>query len=88
MKLILGLADKVRSSSKNAIVGLEKQHVGAVMLTGDHQGPATLISKQVGLKDFHFSMKPNEKYEWLLKKQVGLSRSLMLTSNEEAFSTC
>jgi Cation transport ATPase len=70
LHLILGLADKVRQTSKETINGLKDNKVRSVMLTGDNEGPAKLISAEVDISEYHCSLKPHEKYEWLTSKQV------------------
>ena len=42
------------------------------MLTGDTEGPAKLISQEIGMTEYFSSLKPHEKYEWLIGKQVSL----------------
>uniref|UniRef100_A0A7M5TRC8 P-type Cu(+) transporter n=1 Tax=Clytia hemisphaerica TaxID=252671 RepID=A0A7M5TRC8_9CNID len=69
LSLILGLADKVRDSSRETIQGLTQHNVRCCMLTGDTEGPARLISNETGIVEYSFSMKPHEKYEWLVSKQ-------------------
>lgn len=39
------------------------------MLTGDTEGPALMIKRKIGLSNVVHSMKPEEKYEWVLQKQ-------------------
>ena len=70
MNLILGLADKVRTSSKRTIEGLNNHHVRTVMLTGDTEGPAKMISNEIGMERYLASLKPHDKYEWLISQQV------------------
>ena len=70
LKLILGLADKVRDTSAKTIKLLTDYDVRCVMLTGDTEGPAKLIAQEVGITEYFPSLKPHEKYEWLISKQV------------------
>lgn len=67
--LVLRLEDKLRDSSKQTITRLHDNNVRTVMLTGDSEGPARTMSKEAGLKEFSFSMKPHEKFQWLQSKQ-------------------
>lgn len=72
---MLGLADKVRATSRKAVQALNHLGMSCVMLTGDGVGSADAIKQQVGLSECHASMKPNEKFEWLTNKQVRLTPS-------------
>ena len=68
--MLLGLADKCRPTSKLVIQTLKSLGLECVMLTGDSIGAAEVLKRQVGLEECVASMKPNEKFEWLLNKQV------------------
>ena len=46
---IMGIADEVREESKNSIEAVQKAGIQVVMITGDRQGTAEAIAKDVGL---------------------------------------
>ena len=68
--MLLGLADKCRETAPTVVHQLQSLGLECVMLTGDGPGSAKVIKKKVGLSHFVSSMKPNEKYQWLVNKQV------------------
>ena len=55
------LADQVRDEAKEAIGKLTEAGIKTVMLTGDNEGTAAAVSKQVGLTAFEASLKPVDK---------------------------
>lgn len=79
-KMILGyfgIADQVRESSKAAIAVLLKRGVQVMMLTGDNEGSAREIARQVGISDFKFHVGPADKANVVLalkrkKKHVAM----------------
>lgn len=79
-KMILGyfgIADQVRESSKAAIAVLLKRGVQVMMLTGDNEGSAREIARQVGISDFKFHVGPADKANVVLalkrkKKRVAM----------------
>lgn len=70
----IGVADKIRESSKSAIHVLQQRGVKVMMLTGDNEGTAREIAKQAGLTDFKAGVKPSDKANVIVglkrKKQV------------------
>ncbi len=68
---LIGIADKVRDSSKAAVARLQKMGISVVMLTGDNQMTAANIAKEVGISEFHAEILPSEKAEALQKLKEG-----------------
>jgi Cu+-exporting ATPase len=61
-----GIADQVRESSKAAIAVLLEKGVQVMMLTGDNEGSAQEIARQVGITDFKFHVGPADKASVIL----------------------
>lgn len=60
------IADKVKADSREAIAGLKKLGVGkTVMLTGDHERVAKHVAADLGLDEYHASLLPQDKVEWV-----------------------
>lgn len=59
--LIIGVADTVRETSREAIVQLHKLGVRTVMLTGDNAVTAAAIARQVGIDDARGNLLPEDK---------------------------
>ena len=60
------IADKVKADSRDAIVGLKGLGVEkTVMLTGDHERVAARVAEDLGLDEYHASLLPQDKVEWV-----------------------
>jgi Cu+-exporting ATPase len=91
-----GIADQVRESSKAAIAVLLSKGVQVMMLTGDNEGSALEIARQVGITDFKFHVGPADKANVILalkrkKKRVamvgdGINDALALAMADVSFS--
>lgn len=57
----ISVADRVRESSKTAIAEIQKRGVRVMMLTGDNEGTAREIARQVGIEEFKHGVKPADK---------------------------
>jgi Cd2+/Zn2+-exporting ATPase len=58
---VIGVADTVRETSRQAIGELHAMGVRTVMLTGDNQQTANVIAKNVGIDDARGSLLPEDK---------------------------
>ena len=69
---IIGVKDTVREESKEAIREFMRRGIGVVMLTGDHEGVANQIAKEVGIRHVISDVLPKEKASYIEKlKQDG-----------------
>lgn len=59
--LIIGVADTIRETSREAITQLHRLGVRTVMLTGDNAVTASAIARQVGIDDARGNMLPEDK---------------------------
>ena len=60
------IADKVKADSRDAIAGLKSLGVEkTVMLTGDHERVAEHVAGDLGLDEYHASLLPQDKVEWV-----------------------
>lgn len=60
------IADKVKADSRDAIAGLKGLGVEkTVMLTGDHERVAAHVAEDLGLDEYHASLLPQDKVEWV-----------------------
>lgn len=67
---IIGIADTVKESSKEAIRLLNSHKVTTVMLTGDNKKTAESIKAQVGITDVRAELLPSEKNEIIRQYQL------------------
>jgi len=58
---LIGIADPLRESSRQAVARLQAQGVEVVMLTGDNAGTAAAIARQAGVKRFEANVLPADK---------------------------
>lgn len=69
---IIGVKDTVREESKEAIHEFMHRGIAVVMLTGDHEGVANQIAKEVGIRHVISDVLPKEKASYIEKlKQDG-----------------
>ncbi len=60
------IADKEKADSREAIAGLKKLGIRkTVMLTGDHERVAERVAGDLGLDEYHASLLPQDKVEWV-----------------------
>lgn len=60
------IADKEKADSREAIAGLKKLGIRkTVMLTGDHERVAERVASDLGLDEYHASLLPQDKVEWV-----------------------
>jgi P-type Cu+ transporter len=58
---LIGIADKLKSSSQEAVAALQKMKIEVVMLTGDNQSTAEAIAREVGIKRIFAGVRPDQK---------------------------
>jgi len=64
------LKDEVKSTTADAITQLRENGINVVMLTGDQQGAAEQVAKQLGIDDFRAGVLPAEKAEFVKELQA------------------
>lgn len=67
---IIGIADTVKETSKEAINLLNSRKISTVMLTGDNRKTAESIKTQVGITDVRAELLPSEKNEIIRQYQL------------------
>ncbi len=60
-QVAFALSDTVRPEAKAAIQELERTGVRCALLTGDGEGPAKAVAKELGIAEYFANVKPNEK---------------------------
>ena len=58
---LIGIADKVKTSSHTAVNALQRMKIEVVMLTGDNQATAEAIACEVGIKRVFAQVRPDQK---------------------------
>src|SRR5438309_7034375 len=60
---VIGLADPMKETAAQAVSALRQEGIRLVLLTGDHQGSATLIAKELRIDEVHTDVSPAQKAE-------------------------
>jgi Cu+-exporting ATPase len=66
---LIGIADPIKSSTREALRGLKEEGVHAVMLTGDNRTTAEAIARQLGIDEFEAEVLPDQKVEVIKRLQ-------------------
>ena len=61
------LRDKPKEGIKELLDTCEKNKVEVWMLTGDHQSSAESVAKEIGIKNFHAGLSPEQKADFVRK---------------------
>ena len=75
---IIGVKDTVREESKEAIHEFMHRGIDVVMLTGDHEGVANQIAKEVGIRHVISDVLPKEKASYIEKLKQDGNRVIMV----------
>jgi Cu2+-exporting ATPase len=65
----LGLADVVRAESREAVEGLHRLGIKAIMLTGDNETVARWVADELGLDEFYAGVLPEHKVDQIKELQ-------------------
>lgn len=58
---VIGISDRIRSESREAVQDLERMGISTVMLTGDNKAAAKSVGDQVGIQRVHAELLPPDK---------------------------
>jgi Cu2+-exporting ATPase len=62
---LIGIADKIKPTSKTAIESLQQKGIDVYMLTGDNEQTAQAVAKQVGLRNYQSEVLPTDKARFI-----------------------
>ncbi|MGV3508122.1 MAG: copper-translocating P-type ATPase, partial [Sphingobacteriaceae bacterium] len=65
----IAIADKIKSTSRDAVYELNDLNIDVYMLTGDNERTAEAVAKQVGIKNFKSETLPGDKAEFVKQLQ-------------------
>lgn len=66
---LIAIADKIKSTSKEAIEALQDKGIDVYMLTGDNEQTAAAVAHQVGLKHYQAEVLPSDKADFIKNLQ-------------------
>jgi Cu2+-exporting ATPase len=67
---VIGIADKIKATSKAAVEALQKKGLEVYLLTGDNYQTAQSVAKQVGVNHFKAEVLPADKAEFVKHLQL------------------
>jgi Cu+-exporting ATPase len=67
---LLGIADPIKVSARQAIDDLHQAGIRVVMLTGDHRATADVVAKKLGIDEVHADVLPDQKEKIVAGLQV------------------
>lgn len=67
---LIGVADPIKTSSKNAIARLHKEGLHIVMLTGDNEITANAVAEELGIDEVHADVLPQQKTQLIKDLQA------------------
>jgi Cd2+/Zn2+-exporting ATPase/Cu+-exporting ATPase len=62
---IIGITDKIRNESREAVRNLEKMGISTIMLTGDNKVASKAVGDQVGIEEVHAELLPSDKVSYI-----------------------
>ena len=81
---LIGISDKIKDSSKEAIAELRKMGIESAMITGDNKQTASVIAKEAGIINFVAETLPTQKADYIKQLQENqTSISKQRTTNNE-----
>jgi Cu2+-exporting ATPase len=66
---LIAVADKIKASSKSAILSLQRKDIDVYMLTGDNEITASSVATQIGLKNYRAEVLPSDKADFVKRLQ-------------------
>ncbi|MBI2609557.1 copper-translocating P-type ATPase [Candidatus Giovannonibacteria bacterium] len=66
---VVAAADKIKLSSKKAILGLKEQKIEVAMITGDHKKVAEAVGNELGIDRIFAEVLPEDKAKYVKKLQ-------------------
>lgn len=67
---LFAIIDPIREDAIEAIAGFKQRGLQVIMLTGDNQASAKLVSEEAGIDEFHSELLPQDKLDWIEKLQA------------------
>ena len=67
---LIGVADPIKPTRKEAIKALHKANIRVVMLTGDTEATAQAVGKMIGIDEIHANVSPEDKHRVISELQA------------------
>jgi Cu+-exporting ATPase len=66
---LVGIADRVKPSTPDALADLKREGIRIVMLTGDSRATAAAVARELGIEEFEAGVMPDKKLETVARLQ-------------------
>jgi heavy metal translocating P-type ATPase len=66
---LIGVADRIKDSTREAVAALKAEGIRLVMLTGDNRVTADAVARELGIDVVHAEVHPEEKHRHVLELQ-------------------
>jgi P-type Cu+ transporter len=77
---VIGIADPIRASTREALPALRKDGVRLVMVTGDSRATAETVARELGIDEVHAEVLPEKKLE-IVKRLQGEGRKVAMAGD-------
>ncbi len=67
---LIGVADPIKATTPQAVKELHRAGLKVVMLTGDSQGTADAVARQIGIDEVHANVSPQDKHRIVRELQA------------------
>jgi len=67
---LVGVADKIKASTKEAVTALKAEGIRLIMLTGDNPVTADAVARELGIDEVHAEVRPEQKHEHIKRLQA------------------
>ncbi len=67
---LIGVADRIKDSTREAVAALKAEGIRIVMLTGDNRVTADIVARELGIDEVHAEIRPEEKHREVQKLQA------------------
>jgi len=77
---VIGISDKVRDESREAVLELGRMGLSTIMLTGDNKVASKSVGEQVGIDEVHAELLPADKVSYI-EQLSGLGRRIVMVGD-------
>lgn len=74
---LIGVADRIKDSTREAVAAIRAEGIRIVMLSGDNRVTAEIVGRELGIDEVHAEVRPEEKHRHVKQLQSGAHRVAM-----------
>ncbi|HHZ04749.1 MULTISPECIES: heavy metal translocating P-type ATPase [Acetomicrobium] len=76
----IGVFDPIREDSFDVVRSLKSMGIDLVLATGDGEGTAKVVASELGIKDFYWGVRPDDKVD-IVRRYQGTGKKVMMTGD-------